>query len=279
MRVALAAVLAMIFSLVGSGPLALSQADSVAALSPSVLALQLQSSPQSLSVAGMVSGASATYVVRGGDCLYSIAQQFGTTVAAIVQANGLVTPDLIYPGQRLIIPLASQSREAAAEAPVEADVAASAAPASEPAAPSAPSPAAVANPMTPRETAMFDALNERRVAAGLPALRFDPALLPIARARSGDMATRNYFSHTTPEGGTVQDLVYAAGLSYTWVNEILARNNYPEDQTLGVAVNAFMNSPAHRAHVLHPVYYRAAVGEARSTTGMKYYTVMLASDD
>lgn len=277
MRVALTAVLAMIISLVASGPMAVSQADPVLALSPSALALQ--ASPQSLNGIVMASGASVNYVVRGGDCLYTIAQRFGTTVGAIVQANGLLTPDLIYPGQQLLIPLAGQSTEGSPEAAAEADVAASAPPASEPVVANAPAPAAVANPMTARETIMFDALNEHRVAAGLPALRFDPALLPIARARSDDMATRNYFSHTTPEGGTVQDLVYAAGLSYTWVNEILARNNYPDDQTLGVAVNAFMNSSAHRAHVLHPVYYRAAVGEARSATGMKYYTVMLASDD
>jgi LysM repeat protein len=45
-----------------------------------------------------------TYYVRYGDTLFSIAQRFGTTVTAIMQANGM-TSDYIYAGQRLTIPL------------------------------------------------------------------------------------------------------------------------------------------------------------------------------
>ncbi len=44
------------------------------------------------------------YYVRYGDTLFSIAMRYGTTVPAIMQANGL-TSDYIYAGQRLIIPL------------------------------------------------------------------------------------------------------------------------------------------------------------------------------
>ncbi len=44
------------------------------------------------------------YYVRYGDTLFSIAQRYGTTVPAIMQANGLVS-DYIYAGQRLIIPI------------------------------------------------------------------------------------------------------------------------------------------------------------------------------
>ncbi len=44
------------------------------------------------------------YTVQRGDTLYAIASRYGTTVPAIAAANGLTNPDLIYPGQRLIIP-------------------------------------------------------------------------------------------------------------------------------------------------------------------------------
>jgi tetratricopeptide (TPR) repeat protein len=44
-----------------------------------------------------------TYVVRRGDTLYSIARRHGTTVEAIMQANGL-TSYTIYVGQRLYMP-------------------------------------------------------------------------------------------------------------------------------------------------------------------------------
>lgn len=44
------------------------------------------------------------YVVQAGDTLASIAQRFGTTVEAIVRANNLTDPNLIFVGQVLTIP-------------------------------------------------------------------------------------------------------------------------------------------------------------------------------
>lgn len=44
------------------------------------------------------------YTVRRGDTLWSIALRYGTTPWAIAAVNGLRSPNLIYPGQRLIIP-------------------------------------------------------------------------------------------------------------------------------------------------------------------------------
>jgi|GEM_PF-3156545 len=45
-----------------------------------------------------------TYVVRFGDTLSSIAVRFGTTVYALLIANNLPNPNLIFAGMRLIIP-------------------------------------------------------------------------------------------------------------------------------------------------------------------------------
>ena len=44
------------------------------------------------------------HVVRWGDNLSSLAVQYGTTIEAIMRANGLSNPHCIYAGQRLIIP-------------------------------------------------------------------------------------------------------------------------------------------------------------------------------
>lgn len=43
--------------------------------------------------------------VAEGDTLDAIAARFGTSVDALVQANGLPSPDAIEPGQELIIPV------------------------------------------------------------------------------------------------------------------------------------------------------------------------------
>lgn len=46
------------------------------------------------------------YVVQAGDTLSGIAAQFGVTVDAIVQANEITDPNLIVPGETLVIPAA-----------------------------------------------------------------------------------------------------------------------------------------------------------------------------
>jgi LysM repeat protein len=58
------------------------------------------SSGAASSGAASSSGSGQTYTVRRGDTLFGIAVQSGTTVAAIMQANGL-SSYIIYPGQRL----------------------------------------------------------------------------------------------------------------------------------------------------------------------------------
>lgn len=51
----------------------------------------------------LASGA-PTYIVQPGDTLLRIAVRSGTTVQALVAANGLPAPDRIFVGQRIIVP-------------------------------------------------------------------------------------------------------------------------------------------------------------------------------
>lgn len=61
--------------------------------------------PAALSRAGGAASSEAfRYVVRPGDSVFRIANNYGVSITAIAQANGLVEPSLIYPGQTLIIP-------------------------------------------------------------------------------------------------------------------------------------------------------------------------------
>lgn len=50
-----------------------------------------------------------TYTVRAGDTLTAIAARFGVSPSALARANGIANPNLIYVGQRLVIPGASGS--------------------------------------------------------------------------------------------------------------------------------------------------------------------------
>lgn len=46
---------------------------------------------------------SINYAVRKGDTLWGIAKRYGTTVDKLVRDNNIKNPNLIYPGQRIII--------------------------------------------------------------------------------------------------------------------------------------------------------------------------------
>ncbi len=50
---------------------------------------------------------SGLHVVRAGDTITAIARRQGTTVAALLAANGLVAASIIYPGQTLRLPAGS----------------------------------------------------------------------------------------------------------------------------------------------------------------------------
>ena len=45
-----------------------------------------------------------TYTVQSGDTLWEIAQLYGTTVTQLVRLNSIQNPNLIYPGQILLLP-------------------------------------------------------------------------------------------------------------------------------------------------------------------------------
>lgn len=75
---------------------------------------------------GVASGASAPdvtatppgtiYIVRAGDTLSRIAQQYGVTIDDLMAANDLTDPNLLNVGQTLIIPVSGAAHTAAAAA-------------------------------------------------------------------------------------------------------------------------------------------------------------------
>jgi N-acetylmuramoyl-L-alanine amidase len=63
-------------------------------------------------------GGEASYTVQSGDTLSGIASRFGVTVPALVSANGISNPDLIWVGQILVIPGATSAPPATPPPPV-----------------------------------------------------------------------------------------------------------------------------------------------------------------
>jgi len=126
------------------------------------------------------------------------------------------------------------------------------------------------------EAAMFSQHNQQRAGAGLGALSVDASLTNIARRRAQDMAANNYFAHTSPTGETAFTLMNGVGYVYAIAGENIARNNYPDGESVSVAMSGFMNSPGHRANILDGRYTKVGIGMAVDANGMKYFAVVFA---
>ena len=98
--------------------------------------------------------------------------------------------------------------------------------------------------------------------AGCGALTADPALAAVARAHSADMRDRDYFSHTSPEGLSPFDRAERAGVDYS-----RAENIAFGQADAAAVMEAWLDSPGHRANILDCELTKLGVGVAEGTGG------------
>lgn len=133
--------------------------------------------------------------------------------------------------------------------------------------------------LSPWEKEMYQAIQELRKERNLPALELSSSLTEIARQRSLDMATRNYFSHTTPEELMVFDLLDQTGNYYPYAGENLARTNINEpEEAVQEIMEDFLESGTHRRNLLRPEFSLIGIGYAFSEeNNIKYITIIFVS--
>ncbi len=122
---------------------------------------------------------------------------------------------------------------------------------------------------------MFESHNVQRANNGVAPLVIDAQLVNLARQRAQTMANTNCFSHTAC-GPTAFDLMGGIGYVFQIAGENIARNNYPDAETVSVAMTGFMNSSGHRANILESRYTKVGIGVAFGANGMKYFAVIFA---
>jgi uncharacterized protein YkwD len=115
------------------------------------------------------------------------------------------------------------------------------------------------------------AINSIRSEQDLPALGESSVLTEIARAHSEEMARRDYFGHTSPDGRTVKERVAARGVTYRTVGENIQRNQ-GHDDPVAVAVESWMDSDAHRENILTAGFRETGLGVAMTEDGTVYFT-------
>ncbi|MEU0137817.1 CAP domain-containing protein [Streptomyces sp. NPDC006296] len=130
-----------------------------------------------------------------------------------------------------------------------------AAPKTSSAAPSTkPTPSTSPAPVSAR-AAVLALVNEERAKVGCSPVTSSAPLTALAQDFSEDMAARDFFDHTDPDGATPWDRAAAAGV------QGLGGENIARGQADAQAVmEAWMNSEGHRANILNCDYKTLGVG-------------------
>ncbi len=105
------------------------------------------------------------------------------------------------------------------------------------------------------EKEMFNLINTERKSAGLNTLIFDDRLRDLGRVHCGDMFSRGYFSHYSPEGISPFDRIAKANISYSFAGENLALS-----PNVSLAMQGLMQSEGHRKNILSSDFGRIGIG-------------------
>ncbi len=146
------------------------------------------------------SAASSTYTVVKGDTLWKIAVKHQVGLSELIALNpSLKNPDLIYPGQKIVI---------------------------------------AENEQKSVEEEVVRLVNVERAKQGLSPLSIDWELARVAKYKSQDMHDRNYFSHTSPTYGSPFDMIKNFGISYKAAGENIAKGQKSAAQVVQAWMNS-----------------------------------------
>ncbi len=115
-------------------------------------------------------------------------------------------------------------------------------------------------------------------------LMIDPELSDIARKRAADMAQKNYFAHTAPNGDTSASLLMAEDARFQGLlGENMAAQHYSPSVAIDVDamarrfVDGWLASKPHKDNLSYADYNRTGVGAA--VNGDTIYVTQLFSTD
>ncbi|MCP3819671.1 sigma-70 family RNA polymerase sigma factor [Streptomyces sp. A3M-1-3] len=106
-------------------------------------------------------------------------------------------------------------------------------------------------------------LNNERAKQGCGPVSSNAQLQSAAQSHSKDMAARDFFDHTNPDGAGPGERITAAGYRWSTYGENIARGQQSPAQVM----NSWMNSPGHRANILNCAFKEVGIGIHDSSGG------------
>ncbi|MWA15218.1 sigma-70 family RNA polymerase sigma factor [Streptomyces sp. BA2] len=105
--------------------------------------------------------------------------------------------------------------------------------------------------------------NAERAKSGCGPLTLNSKLGDAAQGHSDDMAERDFFDHTNPDGEDPGDRVTAAGYKWSTYGENIAAGQ----RTPSAVMDSWMNSSGHRANILNCSFKEIGIGYRQGSGG------------
>jgi len=106
---------------------------------------------------------------------------------------------------------------------------------------------------------IIEQVNQERLKQGEKVLANNSVLALAARLKALDMVAKGYFSHQGPDGQMAWNWIESVGYDYSYAGENLAVNFFDADDV----VDAWMDSPDHRANILNDNFTDIGVAAVR----------------
>ena len=112
---------------------------------------------------------------------------------------------------------------------------------------------------------VVDLVNAERAKEGLAPLTIDPNVEKAADVRAREIQSK--FDHTRPNGSSFSSALKEQGADFRGAGENIAWGQ----QTPKEVMNAWMNSPGHRANIMNKSYTHIGVGNVQNGSGTQYW--------
>ncbi|MFV0441335.1 MAG: SafA/ExsA family spore coat assembly protein [Lachnospirales bacterium] len=150
----------------------------------------------------VVTAGTTTYTVKKGDTLWKIARTYEVGISEIIGANPQIkNPDLIYPNQKVNVPLPDETLQGI-------------------------------------EEEILDLVNAERQKNNLSPLKLDWQVSRVAQYKSEDMGDNNYFSHNSPTYGSPFDMLKSFNISYNYAGENIAKGQKTPTAVMNAWMNS-----------------------------------------
>lgn len=180
------------------------------------------------------------YEVKEGDTLWKISKMYRVPLMEVILKNNqLNNPNMIFPGDELIIPIKTHYK----------------------------------NELSEEELKLLQLTNDKRIETGLPPLKMDISLANAAKQKAYDMLKHGYVAHRSPTFGYPTLMLDNLNIPFQSVKENIGAGH----KNANTVFEVWMKSSIQRENILDEEATHIGIGYVKGGLHGHYWTIFIIS--